>query len=752
MTTDKTIKSKNQPKQTNVTWVDLSGETPVEKHFINGRWKSMGGGVSDYSDIKNKPTINGVELDGNKTSQDLGVYSKPSSGIPQSDLSSDVQSQLNKHFKGWYASSSALPSTPVVGDYAYVKGAETTDPAAIYECTTNGTWSDSGKTVDTSNMQTFADGQKVNEVHIVNNLITGGTEDVLSAEQGKVIVDRFSLIQPTEQTINLKSDVVWLEGFYSIDEDGSLHERTATFKTSDYINLPSNAKTINYYGGTATTDYAKEVAIYNDNNECLGTFFQYPAANGVSFDISNLVGATKMRISEYDVRINNNTWNISVGIEVIHTNQEVFEDFTQSVDDRFDEVDEQFENLDNNYYLADPVDVETNLKDNVVWLEGYYYIAANGTLTTASSVGKVSDYIDLLPNTKAIRYKGGIDINENNKQVAIYNSEGVGLATFRIRPVPAEGNVFDITEYPTAVKMRICEWEQYIANNSWDISVIHPVTQTNKETFDNFVDLIDSLNQWKGKRFIGFGASTTSAGFSDNTSYLQIAADKLKMLPPLSGFASRRVSLKYVDDTLNLVGLAATIAECESISQSTTISYETQFAKDFDCVLFGTFAGESYVESEVVIDGTTYYGGEELLDLVKLPTTRYNNNPHFTYSDGSTLAEHRDSYIGAVIYLLNELWTRKPTCRVVFTYSFLQWNDYSVWDRNRNGIKKLCEKLHLPFLDLAECVYFNGFTTGTGAEEDKTNPNIFLYDGQHPSLAGRQRLGNIFTHKLLLVS
>lgn len=43
MTTDKTIKSKYQPKQTNVTWVDLSGKIPVEKHFINGEWRPLGG-------------------------------------------------------------------------------------------------------------------------------------------------------------------------------------------------------------------------------------------------------------------------------------------------------------------------------------------------------------------------------------------------------------------------------------------------------------------------------------------------------------------------------------------------------------------------------------------------------------------------------------------------------------------------------------------------------------------------------------
>lgn len=51
MTTDKTIKSKNQPKQTNVTWVDLSGETPVEKHYINGRWVAISGGGGGDSEI-----------------------------------------------------------------------------------------------------------------------------------------------------------------------------------------------------------------------------------------------------------------------------------------------------------------------------------------------------------------------------------------------------------------------------------------------------------------------------------------------------------------------------------------------------------------------------------------------------------------------------------------------------------------------------------------------------------------------------
>ena len=91
-----------------------------------------GGGTSNYNALTNKPKINNVELNGNKTSSDLGLqpagnyltsetdpvftasasagitssditnwnskgtYSKPSGGIPKTDLASAVQTSLNK--------------------------------------------------------------------------------------------------------------------------------------------------------------------------------------------------------------------------------------------------------------------------------------------------------------------------------------------------------------------------------------------------------------------------------------------------------------------------------------------------------------------------------------------------------------------------------------------------------------------------------------------------------------------------------
>ena len=171
---------------------------------------------------------------------DASSYVKPEQGIPKEDLSEDVQDSLDKAnssmqtinigdtitgeagtdagvdnigtindpilqftiprglngtngkdavepFKGWYPSVNDLPINPVVGDYAYIKGATTSDPAAIYECTTAGTWSDSGRTADTSNVQTFASGEEVNEVHIVDNCKSDSATDVLAARQGQII-------------------------------------------------------------------------------------------------------------------------------------------------------------------------------------------------------------------------------------------------------------------------------------------------------------------------------------------------------------------------------------------------------------------------------------------------------------------------------------------------------------------------------------------------------------------------------------
>lgn len=71
---EKTVVSKYAPHDTNVDWLDVSGDKPVKKSYINGKWVEVGGGGVDYSDVENKPQINGIELTGNKSTLELGIY------------------------------------------------------------------------------------------------------------------------------------------------------------------------------------------------------------------------------------------------------------------------------------------------------------------------------------------------------------------------------------------------------------------------------------------------------------------------------------------------------------------------------------------------------------------------------------------------------------------------------------------------------------------------------------------------------
>ena len=226
------------------------------------------------------------------------AFQKPSGGIPASDLSTAVQTSLGKvdtavqqvtvgttttgnagtnasvtnsgtatnpvldftiprgadgangqdgadavnPFKGWFASANALPANPAVGDYAYVKGANASDPAVIYECNTDGTWSNSGRTADTSNVQTFASGEEVNDVHIVNDLITGGVDNVLSAEQGMLLGQNVFNIELEKGNIAINDNGA-NDGYWTISNGSLKLNASGTYKNKVLKNVATDKVT-----------------------------------------------------------------------------------------------------------------------------------------------------------------------------------------------------------------------------------------------------------------------------------------------------------------------------------------------------------------------------------------------------------------------------------------------------------------------------------------------------------------------------
>ena len=96
-----------------------------------------GGGTSDYTDLSNKPQINGHTLSGNQSASDLGLapagaYVKPSGGIPKTDLASGVQTSLGKADSAYQKPSGGIPATDLAsGVIPSVPSASSATPQAL---------------------------------------------------------------------------------------------------------------------------------------------------------------------------------------------------------------------------------------------------------------------------------------------------------------------------------------------------------------------------------------------------------------------------------------------------------------------------------------------------------------------------------------------------------------------------------------------------------------------------------------------
>ena len=188
------------------------------------------------------------------------AFQKPSDGIPESDLSSDVQQALQKHFKGWYDTLEELKAahTATDGDSAYVKDASpaTTWSIYVYDSTASSDnyWADSGTDADTSNVQTFASGEEVNETRI-DDTLTKNSDDLAKSGNvyDKIFVNFPFNIEDTVGTVT----------------NGIIYQGTGKFTTEYNINQ--------YNGKIFSVDglQGKTIRITAKKNENIGSMYTF---------------------------------------------------------------------------------------------------------------------------------------------------------------------------------------------------------------------------------------------------------------------------------------------------------------------------------------------------------------------------------------------------------------------------------------------------------------------------------------------
>ena len=314
-----------------------------------------GSGTTNYNDLSNKPSINGTTLVGDTTitiptktsdlTNDSGFITTTQLNTKQDTLVSGTniktinnQSLLGSgnitiegeptanHFKGWFDSLNSLQtqySSPVIGDYGYVKGATSSDSVKIYECNSNGTWSDSGREVDTSNVQSFESSESVNSVSIINNLTSGGEHDVLSAEMGKEI-DESKINKIDKSTEEVWTEVDAVESYPKSSTYLNNNAIEGTLSGFTVLKCAVNAGDTYYITGSTGSGTGSTLAAFYDSEDSLisGSKIDSGVANAskTRYEVIAPSNAAYVRIQGYGSRPHCETKEIVETI--VNNNQE----------------------------------------------------------------------------------------------------------------------------------------------------------------------------------------------------------------------------------------------------------------------------------------------------------------------------------------------------------------------------------------------------------------------------------------------
>lgn len=247
---------------------------------------SGGGGTSDYTDLTNKPSINGVTLSGNKTTSDLGITASGVGAIPSTD----------KGANGGVAELDSNGLVPISQLPSYVDDVLEGTAQNVTE-TGAGTYSatgfilsgesspcvpESGKTyVDTtSNIQYRWTGTGTNFVSMGSNLALGETSSTAyRGDRGKTAYDHSQTTGNPHGTT--KSDV----GLGNVP-NVSTNDQTPTFTEASTRNNIASGEKLSVIFGKIQKFFndLKTVAFTGSYTDLINTPTIPTSASGISYD------------------------------------------------------------------------------------------------------------------------------------------------------------------------------------------------------------------------------------------------------------------------------------------------------------------------------------------------------------------------------------------------------------------------------------------------------------------------------------
>lgn len=249
-----------------------------------------------------------------------------------------------------------------------------------------------------------------------------------------------------------------------------------------------------------------------------------------------------------------------------------------------------------------------------------------------------------------------------------------------------------------------------------------------KEIRENIAELqnnkVRTINPWAGKKIIWLGTSNPYGAGADSssTTYPMLIGKKLGATVINTSRPGMSIATTADFKRLYQGSLSLTIAELQSEGAAITPyqSYENaMLGQDGDLYVF-----------DCELDGSNF----------DLPGLKNFNVDKWAYDDGSSFESHRNTYVGALLFLLDKLWTEKPSAKVVFVSEYMDQYRFGGKYNGLTASKAVAEKLKIPLLNVTDKLYCNPL-----------NASVYV-NARQLTQAAHDRIANILATELLSIN
>lgn len=417
-----------------------------------------------------------------------------------------------------------------------------------------------------------------------------------------------------------------------------------------------------------------------------------------------------------------------------------------------------------NYYTKSEVDIALGNKQDMVegcekeavkntvmlgisnteLIEGTIYANGNGGVktTTNASYGTLLfdvsafDYIDISRDLNGLghSYNGGFFDAQKTCLVGFSNLE----STYDVTHINVVPNAKYIGLTVKLSNIQYFSFDGYVAGNLY-LKIPNLRVETNQ-----------IKSHWYGKKIVWLGTSVPFGQYASE-SYVKEAADRLGFRLVQTSIPGEAIHGRIDADTGLIIGAQATpksgtaLTKAEYLAAYNAGLMSTVIADEpIDWVPGGSF-NMYYATFENIFTAENADADLYVFDVAPNNTNfdlddwnAFNKNT-FAYNDSSDFSAHRCTFIGALLFLMKKMYDLNPNARCVFvlgcTYNYTE---------GKAAFEALSTQWKIPIIDL-------------WGKINTCPPSLNVIKSQggtnwHPSTFAHERMGDMLTNELLLIS